>query len=59
MKKDQDALERRLWARMEKLKAEQTAKQAPDRQIAKITRKPIPAEKVAVSASSYVADRAS
>ncbi|BEI83184.1 hypothetical protein CcaverHIS002_0310520 [Cutaneotrichosporon cavernicola] len=47
MKKDQDTVERRLWARMEKIKADQTAKQAPDRQIAKITRKPVPPEKVA------------
>lgn len=42
-------LERRLWARMEKVKAERTARQAPDRQIAKITMKPVPPEKVAVS----------
>lgn len=49
MKKDQDALERRLWARMEKLKADHAAKQAPERQIAKITRKPVAAERVAVS----------
>ncbi|KLT41183.1 hypothetical protein CC85DRAFT_276508 [Cutaneotrichosporon oleaginosum] len=47
MKKDQEALERRLWARMEKIKAEQMAKRAADNQIAKITRKPVPAEKVA------------
>lgn len=49
MKKDQDALERRLWARMEKIKAEHAAKQATERQVAKITRKPVPAEKTAVS----------
>ncbi|GMK53743.1 hypothetical protein CspeluHIS016_0103290 [Cutaneotrichosporon spelunceum] len=47
MKKDQDALERRLWARMEKIKAEHKAREAPDLQIAKITRKPVPPEKVA------------
>lgn len=49
MKKDQDALERRLWARMEKVKAEHAAKQAPERQIAKMTRKPVSTERAAVS----------
>ncbi|RSH87592.1 uncharacterized protein EHS24_000104 [Apiotrichum porosum] len=47
MKSDQDALERRLWARMEKIKADHGRKTAPEREIAKITRKTVPADKQA------------
>ncbi|KAL1408527.1 hypothetical protein Q8F55_005339 [Vanrija albida] len=47
MKADQDALERRLWARMEKVKAEHAKKGAAEREVAKITRRPVPAEKLA------------
>lgn len=47
MKSDQDALERRLWARMEKVKADCKAQHAADREIAKVLRKPIPPETMA------------
>ncbi|TXT15880.1 hypothetical protein VHUM_00383 [Vanrija humicola] len=47
MKADQEALERRLWARMEKVKADHTKKSAAEREVARITRKPVPPEKLA------------
>ncbi|WOO77923.1 uncharacterized protein LOC62_01G001477 [Vanrija pseudolonga] len=47
MKADQDALERRLWARMEKVKADHGKKNAAEREVAKITRKPVSADKLA------------
>lgn len=59
MKADQDALERRLWARMEKVKADHGKKSAAEREVyvcgnkgtltprAKITRKPVSADKLA------------
>nr|XP_031863975.1 uncharacterized protein CI109_000619 [Kwoniella shandongensis]KAA5531047.1 hypothetical protein CI109_000619 [Kwoniella shandongensis] len=47
MKKDQDALERRLWAKGEKVKAEHERDIQAERDIAKIARRPIPPEKKA------------
>lgn len=49
MKTEQDSLERRLWARMEKVKADHEAKTKPEREVARITRKPITQEKLNVS----------
>lgn len=51
MKAEQDSLERRLWARMEKMKAEHEAKTKPEREVARMTRKPIPQEKLNVRSS--------
>lgn len=51
MKTEQDSLERRLWARMEKIKADHEAKTKPEREVARITRKPITQEKQSVSSS--------
>lgn len=48
MKGEQDSLERRLWARMEKIKADHEAKTKPEREVARITRKPITQEKLNV-----------
>lgn len=62
MKSEQHALERRLWARMEKLKAEHAKRAAGEQQVcvesepdkrltysAKITRKAVPTRRVVVS----------
>lgn len=49
LKTEQDSLERRLWARMEKIKADHEAKTKPEREVARITRKPITQEKQNVS----------
>lgn len=57
MKAEQDSLERRLWARMEKIKADHEAKTKPEREVARITRKPITQEKQNVSyVRAYKAD---
>ncbi|TYJ53977.1 hypothetical protein B9479_005383 [Cryptococcus floricola] len=45
MKQDQDSLERRLWAKQEKLKGDHERQTKAEREIAKIARKPIPPEK--------------
>ncbi|WVW85424.1 hypothetical protein I302_107462 [Kwoniella bestiolae CBS 10118] len=52
MKKEQDALERRLWARSEKVKAEHERSIQAEKEIAKIARKVIPSEKKEVWAKS-------
>ncbi|WWC63489.1 uncharacterized protein I303_106092 [Kwoniella dejecticola CBS 10117] len=45
LKKEQDALERRLWAKGEKIKAEHERSIQPEKEVAKIARKVIPPEK--------------
>ncbi|WWD02205.1 hypothetical protein V865_000243 [Kwoniella europaea PYCC6329] len=45
MKKEQDALERRLWAKSEKVKVEHERSIQAEKEIAKIARKAIPPEK--------------
>ncbi|WWC71390.1 uncharacterized protein I206_105345 [Kwoniella pini CBS 10737] len=45
MKKEQDALERRLWAKREKIKAEHEKTIQAEKEIAKIARKVVPLEK--------------
>ncbi|KAK8854631.1 hypothetical protein IAR55_003370 [Kwoniella newhampshirensis] len=56
MKKDQDALERRLWAKGEKVKAEHERGIQAERDIAKIARRPIPPEKKAKWAATLTTD---
>ncbi|KAI9637616.1 uncharacterized protein MKK02DRAFT_43542 [Dioszegia hungarica] len=45
MKADQDALERRMWAKQEKIKADHERSILAEREISRIARKPISAEK--------------
>ncbi|WVQ72058.1 hypothetical protein IAR50_001602 [Cryptococcus sp. DSM 104548] len=45
MKQDQDALERRLWAKQEKVKGDYERQTKAEKEIAKIARRPIPPEK--------------
>ncbi|WRT68585.1 uncharacterized protein IL334_005563 [Kwoniella shivajii] len=52
MKKEQDTLERRLWAKGEKVKAEHERSIQAEKEIAKIARKVIPPEKKAAWAKS-------
>ncbi|WWC93405.1 hypothetical protein V866_000239 [Kwoniella sp. B9012] len=56
MKKEQDALERRLWAKSEKVKAEHERSIQAEKEIAKIARKAIPPEKKEAWAKSLSAD---
>ncbi|OCF57624.1 hypothetical protein L486_05084 [Kwoniella mangroviensis CBS 10435] len=56
MKKEQDALERRLWAKSEKVKAEYERSIQAEKEIAKIARKAIPPEKKEAWAKSLSAN---
>ena len=56
MKTEQDSLERRLWARMEKIKADHEAKTKLECDVARIMRKLITQEKQNVSSHSSGAD---
>ncbi|WVF67494.1 hypothetical protein IAT40_002250 [Kwoniella sp. CBS 6097] len=52
MKKEQDSLERRLWAKGEKVKADHERSLQAEKEVAKIARKPINPEKKAAWAKS-------
>ncbi|KAL7422492.1 hypothetical protein Q5752_003140 [Cryptotrichosporon argae] len=56
MKAAQDALERRLWARLEKVRAEHAAGAKRDRELAKLTRQPLtPAKEAQARAATSAA----